>query len=424
MVSVGTKVKSSRLRVFYATFSVMVSGCSLSGVVQRNSVDYNRAVEDVTNQLIVTNILRARDHVPLHFTDLSLIHGSLQVLATGNAALPVGEIGHSTTRPRDLLTLGATVSSSPAFDTSPLNSSGFTEGLLSPVPFKYFRWYLDRGVSQSLLLNLLIEKISLTRLGPPPVICDYHSTSIAPNPVELPKDVTPPCPPPGYENVKSFQDLIGSWTKPVLINDYDQVSPFGPPLAVNPQTAIRDLATAGSGTLMLRQRPDGRYQFYKSKSRTAVCIPAGPGYVASAVSGEANATAGNRELSDACYRHEVERADDSGTTATPDGKRPQTQGDQLQVTMYMRSVKGVIEYLGELARLPVNVKPPIAFYVRPGLQFGARVSVDYDGQSYHVDEYREGSDETVQVLSIVNDLLDLIKKANEIPNTPSVQVLQ
>lgn len=136
-----------RLRTFAgAVMPVLLAACSLSGAVQRNSIDYNRAIEDVTNQLIVTNVLRARDHAPLHFTDLSLIHGSLQISTTGNAVLPFAQGGNTTVRPRDLLTLGMTVQSSPAFDTSPLNSSGFTGGLLSPVPFKYFRYYLDRGV--------------------------------------------------------------------------------------------------------------------------------------------------------------------------------------------------------------------------------------------------------------------------------------
>lgn len=401
---------------------VLLAACSLSGAVQRNSIDYNRAIEDVTNQLIVTNVLRARDHAPLHFTDLSLIHGSLQISTTGNAVLPFGQGGNTTVRPRDLLTLGMTVQSSPAFDTSPLNSSGFTGGLLSPVPFKYFRYYLDRGVSQALLLNLLVEKISLTRNGPPPVLCDYRSTAIILNRVVPEPGTTPPCPPPGYENIQTFHDLVGSWTKPILINDYDQLSPFGPPLTLNPQTAVRDLATAGNGSLMLRQRRDGRYQFFRSRARTAVCFPAGPGYVVSSVSGDADATAGGRELSEACYRREVMRETDSANTEeVPGGGNRQPQ---LTRTMYLRSVKGVIEYLGELSRLPAGVPRPIPFYIRPGQDPGAPIGVYYDGEGYHVDAFEAGTDETMQVLSIVNDLLNLIKKANEIPNTPSVQVLQ
>lgn len=409
-----------------AVVPVLLAACSLSGAVQRDTVDYNHAIEDVTNQLIVTNILRARDHAPLHFTDLSLIHGSLQISTTGNAVVPFGQGGNTTVRPRDLLTLGTTVQSSPAFDTSPLNSSGFTEGLLSPVPFKYFRYYLDRGVPQALLLNLLVEKISLTRNGPPPVMCDYRSVAITPNRVLADPGTTPPCPPPGYENIATFQDLVRSWTKPILINDYDQISPFGPPLTLNPHTSIRDLATAGSSSLVLRQRHDGRYQFYKSKARTAICLPAGPGYVVSAVAGDTDTTSGGRDLADVCYRREVERENESVNDEGPQTAPPGARALQPHIRrmMYLRSVKGVIEYLGEVSRLPAGVPRPIPFYIRPGQDLGAPIGVYYDGEGYHVDAFQAGTDETMLVLSIVNDLLNLIKKASEVPTTPSVQVLQ
>jgi hypothetical protein len=329
-------------------------------------------------------------------------------------------------RPRDLLTLGTTVQSSPAFDTSPLNSSGFTEGLLSPVPFKYFRYYLDRGVPQALLLNLLVEKISLTRNGPPPVLCDYRSTAIIPNRVVTEPGTTPPCPPPGYESIATFQDLVRSWTKPILINDYDQLSPFGPPLTLNPQTSVRDLATAGNGPLALRRRHDGRYQFYKSKARTAICLPAGPGYVVSSVSGDADTASGGRDLADVCYRREVERESESANADDPQDAPQGGHSAQPQIRrmMYLRSVKGVIEYLGELSRLPAGVPRPIPFYVRPGQDPGAPIGMTYDGEGYHVDAFQAGTDETMLVLSIVNDLLNLIKKASEVPTTPSVQVLQ
>ena len=410
-----------------AVVPVLLAACSLSGMVGRDTVDYNHAIEDVTNQLIVTNILRARDHAPLHFTDLSLIHGSLQISATGNAVAPFGQGGNTTVRPRDLLTLGTTVQSSPAFDTSPLNSSGFTEGLLSPVPFKYFRYYLDRGVPQALLLNLLVEKISLTRIGPPPVMCDYRSTAIAPNRVVPEPGTPPPCPPPGYDGIATFQDLVRSWTKPILINDYDQISPFGPPLALDPHIRIRDLATAGNGSLVLRQRHDGRYQFYRSKARTAICLPAGPGYVVSSVSGDADTTA-RRSRSCRCVLPPRGRAGKRiGQRPTrPEAAPPGARALQPHIRrmMYLRSVKGVIEYLGELSRLPAGAPRPIPFYIRPGQDLGAPIGVYYDGEGYHVDAFQAGTDETMLVLSIVNDLLNLIKKASEVPTTPSVQVLQ
>jgi hypothetical protein len=54
-------------------------GCSLAPLVAHESEDYNETVETVTNSLLVTNILRARDEVPLYFTDLSQIRGQIML---------------------------------------------------------------------------------------------------------------------------------------------------------------------------------------------------------------------------------------------------------------------------------------------------------------------------------------------------------
>src|ERR1700722_16805829 len=46
---------------------LLVAGCSLAPVIAENTLDYNTAVETVTNGVLVTNILRARDYAPLYF---------------------------------------------------------------------------------------------------------------------------------------------------------------------------------------------------------------------------------------------------------------------------------------------------------------------------------------------------------------------
>ncbi len=54
-------------------FLVGLAGCSLSPFVTSQTVDYNGAIEAANNQLLLANILRARDHAPLYFSDLSQI---------------------------------------------------------------------------------------------------------------------------------------------------------------------------------------------------------------------------------------------------------------------------------------------------------------------------------------------------------------
>ena len=53
-----------------------LAGCSLSGTITDHSVAYNATVEAATDTLLVTNVLRARDRAPLHFTTIGAIHGA------------------------------------------------------------------------------------------------------------------------------------------------------------------------------------------------------------------------------------------------------------------------------------------------------------------------------------------------------------
>jgi hypothetical protein len=50
---------------------LLLAGCSLAPVIAESTLNYNTTVETVTNGVLVTNILRARDSAPLYFSDLS-----------------------------------------------------------------------------------------------------------------------------------------------------------------------------------------------------------------------------------------------------------------------------------------------------------------------------------------------------------------
>ena len=66
------------------------AGCSLAPLVANESEDYNQTVQTVTNSLLVVNILRARDEVPLYFTDLSQIRGQIMLNYSAAGAFPFG----------------------------------------------------------------------------------------------------------------------------------------------------------------------------------------------------------------------------------------------------------------------------------------------------------------------------------------------
>jgi hypothetical protein len=69
---------------------LLLAGCSLAPVIAESTLNYNTTVETVTNGVLVTNILRARDSAPLYFSDLSQIRGAVQVSLQAQTTMPYG----------------------------------------------------------------------------------------------------------------------------------------------------------------------------------------------------------------------------------------------------------------------------------------------------------------------------------------------
>ena len=79
---------------------LLLAGCSLAPVIAENTLDYNTAVETVTNGVLVSNILRARDGAPLYFSDLSQIRGAVQFSLQAQTTLPYGPVFPALPEPR------------------------------------------------------------------------------------------------------------------------------------------------------------------------------------------------------------------------------------------------------------------------------------------------------------------------------------
>jgi hypothetical protein len=408
-------------RLFAIVSLILLDACSLSSIIKQNSADYNEVIEYVTNDMLVTNMLRSRDEVPLHFSDLSQIHGVLQVGGSAQISAPFGNPNIANQKTRDIFTGTLQATSSPTFDVAPLNNTLFATGLLRPLDLAVLQNYLDQGVPQLLLLKLLVSKIEFVNPGPPFAICAYDNAAFT-NPVG-PTAAAPsgPCPPAGLDPVvQDFASLVDRMTLPVIVHSYARLRPYGPPFAVDARNAVRNLATAGTSPLVLRavRGHPGEFQFYKSTTDTALCLPllqqlgvgVAPGYVSTADVPSAG-----------CYASEITQAD-----------MPETS---LHVRLYMRSMQGIFEYLGAVLRLealneqrvarsqpPLPLPQRLDFYVRPGIDLSGRLNLTYNGEPYHV-AASSGRDNTMRILQIVNQLLDTLKNASEIPSTKAVDVL-
>jgi hypothetical protein len=147
--------------------SALVVGCSaMSDKVGQFSTDYGSAMEQFSNNQIVSNVLRAKDKKPLQFSELGQVNGALMEQFQFGATVPFGEnftLNKSVNQFQPQLQF----SSSPTFTTSPLDTEAFTVGLLQPIDATYLvdRWKdADSNAQKELLLRLFIDSIDNVEL--------------------------------------------------------------------------------------------------------------------------------------------------------------------------------------------------------------------------------------------------------------------
>src|SRR5580693_3505162 len=125
------------LRCAALTLGVTAGGCVTSGDLVRNAETYNLAVERAQTEMLLVNILRAKDHSPLYLTDMSKLNGSVTRKVTGSSndtlttAWNRGGTGPAHTLTRVFgVTPGFEVSENPVFQVDVLSTQEFMQGFL------------------------------------------------------------------------------------------------------------------------------------------------------------------------------------------------------------------------------------------------------------------------------------------------------
>ena len=77
--------------------AAVLCGCSASRLIDLYAADYRDTAATAGDAQLLQNILRARDNLPIHFSDLSIIHGSIQWTAGGVVTLPFAHFTGSET---------------------------------------------------------------------------------------------------------------------------------------------------------------------------------------------------------------------------------------------------------------------------------------------------------------------------------------
>ena len=451
-----------------------LSGCATVVDIAERHQDANLVQEQVMNQQLLLNIVRASHRQPLHFSRIPYIKLPLVSSAPWEFTFPFGVVGAYGRNSAKSSLGGALIT----VEVSPQDSQEFIQGITTPVKLTQMDFYFQQGWPRQLVLYLFVEEL---RLLEKTLSCEAYrpegSLIEICDPKKPPKSVEVVLHRfrnnPGNESeLKEFADAIDTITKCELFVRSDPAL-RGPRLAEPWTSAMTGLPEAISAGLVghdgqgmaLQFAVQSRLELRKpgGESNSADCQLPEPEPVAQGSTPRTQATAlRSRALETALLRAGAIESGRSIVSQSPPIEAPPASltladlqampkpGVKTQsVEIITRSPDGLVYYLGEVLRGPGRVT--IARDGDPSSKatlFSAQISdaaaglapsqsavwVDYWGQRYSIpwpssrvsDASRVGAaaptDRSMQALALVAQLLQLQNKSTAPPRTTSVRV--
>jgi len=140
--------------------AIAATSCIVVDHFSHRAVQYNREAEQVQDQDLLLNIVRASKRRPLEFSGLQTVSGTGQSSGGISMSWPI-HLNNATAA----TTLNPTVafSGGPTFAVGVLDTQDFFEGILSPIPLDTLDLYYQERYSATMLFNLFVEKIVITQ---------------------------------------------------------------------------------------------------------------------------------------------------------------------------------------------------------------------------------------------------------------------
>jgi hypothetical protein len=406
---------SYRRPVLVALCSLMLVSCSFSRAIQQNVVDFNYAVAKSQNELLLINILRARERQPRYFTSLTQIRGSLSSSLRVNFLIP---FVHDANQPSFVSPEGS-LSSSPSFDVAILDSEKFMRGIMRPIAGELFKYYWDQGWPRELLFYLLVDKFRFID-GKGDLIGEFVNS---PNPPE-------------EEEFDKFTAIAATLFRAKLTASIETYKPFGPKFKQLDPAAMLDAKREGfeigfeNGCFQLMQ-PRTTIKLECPKSNKD-CLRSLKHLLGISTEEKPIQLMFEEPMTSEKTRRAAARAAVNGCSPS---EETEAQDAIVEGVVLLRSPEAVLYYLGEIARAEkrhANWSPPQIhdstddeapshplFVVEPGKSQTAEVSVDFNGQNYYIPDGDAGG-RSMHCLWILTELFGLHKSFEELPTTQAV----
>ncbi|HEX4965655.1 MAG TPA: hypothetical protein VF173_32895 [Thermoanaerobaculia bacterium] len=338
-------------RLVFAAVSGLLAfgGCSSHRQLATQAVDFNLTVEKAQNEMLLLNVIRAKDRLPMYMTGIASLSGNFQTSFSTGTGLSYSHSASTMTRGATA-SASATLSANPSFSLAVLDTQEFMRGFLNPINLDMLGYYWSQEWPRPLLLYLLVQRAEIESPAGTLVLRNYPDSTDA-----------------GLGELTRFgcavRDFLarnpGLKTKTFL----DDV---GPQL---PETAVSDVAKliqiSQGGFQLGKGSAPGTYQLKRTRTEQHFTLEDKPAFHPSSGCGDA-------DLISILTKPTGAGAKAEGSPAAPEtyqdsaaaGKIRVTLGDsKTTLTLVLRSPEALLYYLGELTRVANRKESPKIPYV-------------------------------------------------------------
>jgi hypothetical protein len=437
--------------------NLLLAGCGIDRHVADELTTFNEAQQKGTAQLVLLNVLRARDRQPLAYSHFDVLRGGINASSSASLGVPFGPGISSLSTNTFATALG--LSPGISQDVKPQDDQDFYRGILTPLSPETWALYQDQNWNPDLLFHIFVEDIKLSRedyetvVHATAVLCREHAdlSDVAASCFDLAQINTDVgrisgCAPEtflldgkpllklmNYPGDRCTQRLYDAFTQSLTILGFhiaeeSSKTDVGPAMAA---ASFKDtqwpFALKGSNIEITGS--GGTYQFKTVSRDYAVALSnmpcPGTANIAVAATSEIGSQIRTLTNEDKAYvaKHGV-----------PEGCEHRTS---LQIGITTRSPDGMLYYMGEVARalLPVSPgepsqtvtlrgddgKPHTLMNVVEGDIADPAVRVTYHGTTYSVP--RGDSHLTMQAFELLEQVFALYNRASSAPSTTAVTVV-
>src|ERR1700749_4542798 len=147
--------------VLVALVASLLAGCGTQGPIADELTTFNEAQQRGTAQLVLLNVLRARERQPLAYSHFDVLRGGVSGSSSAALGVPFGP-GVSSLAPNTFATaLG--VNPGISQDVKPQDDQDFYRGILTPLSSETWALYQDQNWNPDLRFHMFVEDIKLSR---------------------------------------------------------------------------------------------------------------------------------------------------------------------------------------------------------------------------------------------------------------------